>query len=203
MNSRPTRRRRGEPLKIAAVSIAAAMHPDAALARQPVAPLPAPPAAVPDGHQHVSVEVENPNDVPLHVWASRRHYDYDPDTKVLTLWLTEHVPPLPPGITMISDHPRTPAQVEVGAQGHAVIDVPVPHVIRRRVPGSGGLGMSFSEQRIGQIDRVDLHVQYADSPMPMPDGMDAAQHRQRLLDHGDVVHESITPNAASGAAPAR
>jgi hypothetical protein len=145
------------------------------------------------------VEVENPNEAPLYVWASRQHYDYDPDTKVLTLWLTEHAPPPPPGITILSDHPRTPAQVEVGAQGRAIIDVPVPHVIRRRVPGSGGLGMSFSEERIGQIDRVDLHVQYANEPIPMPGGMDAAQHRQRLLEHGNVVHESITPNAASGA----
>jgi hypothetical protein len=149
------------------------------------------------------VTVENPGDAPLYVWASRRHYEYDPDTKVLTLWLTEHVPPPPPGIRMISDHPRTPAQVEVGPQSRAIIDVPVPHVIRRRVPGGGGLGMSFAEERIGQIDRVDLHVQYADSPLPMPDGMDAAQHRQRLLDHGDVVHESIAPTAVSGAAPER
>lgn len=200
MNSRPTRQRRREPLKIAAVSIGAAVHPDAAPQRQPAAAAPVP--ATPDGHQHVGVTVENPNDVPLHVWASRRHYEYDPATKVLTLWLTEHVPPPPPGIRMISDHPRTPAQVEVGAHSQAVIDVPVPHVIRRRVPGSG-LGMSFSEERIGQIDRVDLHVQYADLPLPMPNGMDAAQHRQRLLEHGEVVHESITPNAASGATPGR
>ena len=197
-----TRPRQREPLKITAVSIGAAIHPDAAVARKPAAPPPAPAEAVPDGHQHVSVTVENPNDAPLHVWTSRRHYEYDPDTKVLTLWLTEHVPPPPPGIRMISDHPRTPEQVEVGAHGRAIIDVPVPHVIRKRVPGSG-LGMSFSEQRIGQIDRVDLHVQYADAPMPMPNGMDATHHRQRLLEHGNVVHESITPNAASGAAPAR
>ena len=198
-----TRPRQREPLKIMAVSITDTPHPEAAVARQPAAPTPAPAAAVPDGHRHVGVEVDNPNDTPLHVWASRRHYDYDPDAKVLTLWLTEHVPPLPPGIRMISDHPRTPAQVEVGARGRAIIDVPVPHVIRRRVPGSGGLGMSMSEERIGQINRVDLHVQYADEPMPMPNGMDAAQHRQRLLDHGDVVHESVTPSAASGAAPRR
>lgn len=201
--ARTTRRQPHEPLKIVAASISDTPHPQAAIARQPVAPPPATAPAAPDGHRHVGVEVENPNDAPLHVWASRRHYDYDPDTKVLTLWLTEHVPPPPPGIRMISDHPRTPAQVEIGAHGRAIVDVPIPHVIRRRVPGSGGLGMSFTEERIGQIDRVDLHVQYADSPLPMPAGMDPAQHRQRLLDHGDVVHESITPNAASGTAPAR
>ena len=200
MGTRPTRRRRNEPLKLTAVSVGPTMRPDTALARYPGA---APPAAAPDGHQHVGIEVENPNDAPLYVWATRQHYEYDPDTKVLSLWLTERTPPLPPGIRMISDHPRTPAQVEVGAQGRAVIDVPVPHVIRRRIPDGGGLGMSFTEERISQIDRVDLHVQYADAPLPTPEGMDPARHRQRLLGHGDVVSESITPNANPGAAPGR
>jgi hypothetical protein len=32
---------------------------------------------------HVALEVENTTDVPLHVWASRRGYDYDPDTHLL------------------------------------------------------------------------------------------------------------------------
>lgn len=198
MGTRPTRRRR---LRLNAVSIADTVHPEAALATTPGAPGAPPPAAVPEGHQHIGVEVDNTSDSPLFVWASRRHYDYDPETKVLSLWLTEHVPPPPPGIRIISDHPRTPAQVQVGAGGRAVIDVPVPHVIRRRVPGSGGLGMSFTEERIGQIDRVDLHVQYADEPLPAAGGMDPAQHRQRLRDHGDVVQASIRPNASPGAAP--
>ncbi len=195
-----TTRRHQNALRVTGASVGDAPHPQAARAKHPAAAEPAP---TPEGHRHVGVEVENPNDTPLHVWASRKHYDYDPATKVLTLWLTEHTPEPPPGIRIISDHPRTPAQVEVGANGRAVIDVPIPHVIRKRVPGSGGQGMSFTEERIDQIDRVDVHVQYADTPMPTPSGTDAAEHRRRLLDHGDVVQESITLNSAGGTTPRR
>ena len=143
-----------------------------------------------------SVEVENPNDTPLHVWASLKHYDFDPNTHVLTLWLTEHTPEPPPGIMMISQHPRTPEQVVVGAHGSAIIDVAIPHIIRKRVSGAEGKGMQFVEQRIGQIDHVEMHVQYADTPIPRPDGADAARHHQLLMEHGDVVQERLSLNAA-------
>ena len=56
----------------------------------------------------LSMEVQNPGDSSLFVWTSRRAYDYDASTHVLTLYLTEQTPPLPPGIVMISNHPRTP-----------------------------------------------------------------------------------------------
>ncbi len=141
---------------------------------------------------HLAVEVENPGDKPLHVWASRRAYDYDTTTHVLTLYLTEHTPELPPGIKMISNHPRTPKQVVVNARSSATIDVPVPAVMRRRIPGQG-FGMAFVEEPIVQIDRVDLHIQSASEPIPCLDKENPVEHRKRLRAHGDVIRATITP----------
>jgi hypothetical protein len=141
---------------------------------------------------HVSFEVENPSDKPLHVWATRRAYDYDASTHQLTLYLTDHTPDLPPGIEMISDHPRTPAQVVVDPGSRATVDVLVPSVIRRRVPGQG-LGMQFVEEPIGHIERVNLHVQYASEPIQHRVGDSPAEHRKRLMAHGQVVRATITP----------
>jgi hypothetical protein len=140
----------------------------------------------------VSIEVENPNDKPLHVWASRRAYDYDASTHVLSIHLAETPPALPPGIQMLSDHPRTPVQVAVNPKSRATIKVPIPATIRRRVPGAG-LGMSFVEEPIGQIDKVDLQVQYADEPARHIPKESPIQHRKRLMKHGQVAVATITP----------
>lgn len=142
--------------------------------------------------RHLAVEVENPSDVPLHVWASNRAYEYDPTTHVLTLYLTEHTPELPPGITIISNHPRIPMQVEVNPKGRATLDLPVPAIIRRRVPGEGR-GMSFVEEPIGLIDRVELHIQSASEPIEYLGKESSAEHHERLRAHGDVVRATITP----------
>jgi hypothetical protein len=140
----------------------------------------------------LSIEVENPSDKPVHVWASRRAYDYDAATHVLTLYLTEHTPPPPPAIKMISDHPRNPVQVEVKPKSRATIDVQVPGVIRRRVPGKG-LGMAFVEEPIEQVERVDIHIQYADEPIRHIVDESPADHRTRLRAHGRVVQTTLTP----------
>lgn len=138
------------------------------------------------------VEVENPNDKPLHVWASILAYDYDASTHVLSLYLTEHTPDLPPGIEMISNHPRTPVLVVINAKSLAKIKLPLPAINRRRVPGEG-LGMAFVEEPIEQIERIDLHVQYADEPLPHLPKENPIEHRERLRAHGQVVRANITP----------
>jgi hypothetical protein len=140
----------------------------------------------------MSVEVENPSNKALHVWASRRAYDYDASTHVLTMYLTEHTPELPPGIKMISDHPRTPVQVVVNPKSRITLKVPVPPIIRRRVPGEG-LGMSFVEEPIREIKRIDLHIQCATEPIRYHVGESPAEHRERLRAHGQVVRDKITP----------
>jgi hypothetical protein len=158
-------------------------------------PLRAVAAAAGSGTQEqmqVSVEVANPNGEPLHVWSTRRAYDYDASTRTLTLYLTEHTPPLPPGIRMISDHPVTPTLVEVAPNSRGTLEVLVPTTIRRRVPGAG-LGMSFVEEPIGQIDQVDLHVQSATEPLQHHGKENPPEHRRRLLTHGDVVRATVTP----------
>jgi hypothetical protein len=140
-------------------------------------------------HAHLAFDVANSSDKQVHVWATRRAYDYDPDTRVLTLYLTEHTPPLPPGIKMLSDHPRNPTQVPVPAKGRATIEVPVPDVIRKRTEGKG-LGMSFVEVPITQVDRVDLHVQFGPLLRPVEKDEGPDRHRARLRANGEVVHTS-------------
>jgi hypothetical protein len=183
MTTRPTRRRRDEPLKITNASVRPPMAAEAARA-----------AGLLAGHRHLAVQVENPNPFPMHVWASRRHYDYDSATHVLSIWMTDNVPEPPPGIQMVSDHPRTPEQVEVAPNGSATIQVTIPDVIRKRRPGTG-LGMSFTEQPIGRIDHVELHVQYGEEPAPNLGVGDPARHRQALREHGDVVHATLAPDS--------
>ena len=141
------------------------------------------------------VEVENPGNEPLHVWASRRGYDYDAGTRVLTVYLTDQIPGPPPGIKMISSHPRTPAQVVVEPGRRARIEVRVPAAVRRRLPGTG-MGMSFVEEPIGPVDRLDLHIQYASEPLQSLAGESPAAHQQRLRAHGQVMRTTITPTGS-------
>jgi hypothetical protein len=140
----------------------------------------------------LGVAVDNPGDQPLHVWASWRRYEYDAATRRLTVYLTEQTPPPPPGITMISQHPRTPAQVVVAPRSSATVNVTVPATIRRRVPGTG-LGLHFEEEPIGPIDHVELHVQSATEPIePAKPDESPERHRERLRQTGGVVQTTIT-----------
>ena len=140
----------------------------------------------------LSVDVQNPTDKPLHVWATRRAYEYDPETHVLTVYLTDNVPEPPPGIEIVSNHPRTPHTVEVAPGGSATVQVQVPSVIRRRVPGEG-LGMHFVEERITDVERVELHVQASTEPVTYSPGEKPAEHRQRMKAQGQVVRTTVTP----------
>jgi len=143
--------------------------------------------------QHgIAVDIDNPNDTPLHVWASPRGYDFNSETRVLTLYLTDNQPDPPADIKMISSHPRTPSQLVVDANGKATIDVQVPKTIRRRVAGEG-LSLSFVEEPIEQIDRIDIHIQSAFEPMQYVVDESPEDHHKRLRAHGDVVKTTITP----------
>jgi hypothetical protein len=138
----------------------------------------------------LSVEVENTTDQPLHVWATRKGYNYDAATQVLSVQLAESTQELPPTIKMISNHPRIPTQVVVNAKSRTTIKVPVPATIRRPGTGQGG---AWVEEPIGQIARVDIQVQYAPEPIQYRPGENASDLRKRLREHGDVVQAVITP----------
>jgi hypothetical protein len=140
----------------------------------------------------VKVEIENAADKPLHVWSTRRSFDFDPRSGVLTLKLAETDTPPPPGIRMISNHPRVPSQVVVDAGERATLEIPVPTMVRRRVPGEG-LGMSFIEEPIQDIQQVEVHLQYADVPFQPIVEESPEQRRQRLGSHGRVVTEILEP----------
>jgi hypothetical protein len=138
----------------------------------------------------LSLTVENPGTQPLYVWASWRAYDYDAASHVLTVYLTGDPPP-PPGITLISDHPRTPAQVVVTPKGKLTLKVELPATIRRRVP-SAGLGLNFVEEPIGKIERVDSHIQFATEAFETKAHETPEQHRTRMLAQGEVVRATLT-----------
>lgn len=141
---------------------------------------------------HIAVEVDNPGDQTLHVWVTRRAYEYDPASGALTVYLTEHTPPPPPGIEMISNHPRTPLQVPVEAHARATLDVLVPSTIRRRLPNPG-LGIAFVEEPIGPVAHIALHIQAATEPIGPIRDEKPDQYRERLCRHGEVARATITP----------
>jgi hypothetical protein len=141
---------------------------------------------------NLGVDVENPSDRPLHVWASCKEYAYDPATRVLSVDLAEPIRQLPPYIKMISDHPRAPLQVVVNPKSRATIKVMVPAKVNR--PGPAG-GPAWVEDPIGQIDRVQLRVQDATEPIQHRAGESPTDFRQRLLEHGEVVQAEITPTS--------
>jgi hypothetical protein len=152
---------------------------------QPGAPAAAPPL-------EIAIALENPADQPRHVWSAPRAYDYEAASGVLALYLTELAPPPPPGIEIISDHPRTPPQVVIDAHGRMTLKVALAPTIRRLVPSSG-LGMSFVEEPIGPVSRVELHVQFAAEPFgPSQSGESPEQFRQRLRQHGEIARATIT-----------
>lgn len=148
------------------------------------------PATAIAGPLQVVLTVENPERDPLFVWASWRSYEYDPASQLLKVYLTEQIPP-PPGITMISDHPRTPAQVTVAPKSKLKLKVQIPATIRRRVPATG-LGLNFVEEPIGPVAQVEAHLQFATEAVATVARETPEQHRSRLLAHGDVVRVTLT-----------
>lgn len=148
------------------------------------------PATAVAGPLQLTLTVENPVRDPLFVWASWRSYDYDAASQLLTVYLTEQTP-TPPGITLISDHPRTPAQVTVAPKSKLKLKVQVPATIRRRVPAVG-LGLNFVEEPIGPVAQVEAHVQFATEEIALKAKETPEQHRSRLLAHGAVVRVTLT-----------
>jgi hypothetical protein len=147
-------------------------------------------APVPGAILDLAVDVENPGDQPLYVWATCREYAYDPVTRVLSVDLAEPDRQLPPYIKMISDHPRTPAQVVVNPKSRATIKVQVPAKVNR--PGPPG-GATWVEDPIGQIDRVEIRIQHATEPIHHRAGENPPDFRKRMREHGEVVRAEIAP----------
>jgi hypothetical protein len=153
----------------------------------------APPAtATAPATLNLGVDVENPGNQPLYVWASCKEYSYDPATHVLSVDLAEPTRQLPSYIKMISDHPRAPAQVVVNPKSRATIKVLVPGKVNR--PGPPG-GPAWVEDPIGQIDRVQIRVQNAAEPIQHRAGESPTAFRQRLREHGETVQAEVTPSA--------
>jgi len=140
------------------------------------------------------IEVQNPTDQQIFVWAKEKKYSYDSSTHTLSIQLAEPDQAIPPNIKMISDHPQTPAQVAIAAKGSAQIQVTIAPNVPRVVPGKEpGSPVNIVPDPIGQIDHVDLRVQYGTERIQYLRGEHPQAFRKRLLDYGTVVHSVITP----------
>ena len=141
---------------------------------------------------NVTVEVRNLSAKQLHVWTECRARSYDAASHVLTIRLAERVAPLPPHIKLISDHPRTPAQIAVAGKAGARIQLHLAGTIRRLTPGQG-IGRSFVDDPIGPVDQVDISVQYGAEPIQYAAGESPADFRARLRAHGQVAQATVAP----------
>lgn len=164
------------------------------------APEAAPGPAEPAGTQpplQVSVEVENPGDAPLHVWSNVRAYEYDASKKKLTVHLTQYEPQVPPEIRLLSHHPQVPQQAVVDPGARRTLNLRVPAVIRRRVPGEG-MGMHFVEEAIGPVDEIEVRIQYSPEPVTAPPGENPDDLQKRLRDAGESVQSVIRVGRSKG-----
>ena len=142
---------------------------------------------------NVTVDVENQTSAPLYAWSSERGYDYDAASKKLTLHLSEQPNVPPPGIILLSDHPRVPAQVEVAPNSRTSIKVQLPAIVRRAAPG----GQGWVEEPIGEIAQIDVDLQYGTAPIESAKPREtSAQFRSRMREHGDVARATLTPDSA-------
>lgn len=143
----------------------------------------------------LSVEIENLSDQLLYVWSSDQGYSYDQSAHMLAVHLAEVPRNLPPGIKLLSDHPRLPPQVEVGPKSRVNLKVQIPAFTRPVVGGR------WREEPIGQIDRVDIDIQYGLEPVRPPRaGEGGSEFRNRLLAYGAVVRAEITPTTDASSA---
>jgi hypothetical protein len=147
----------------------------------------------------VAIRVRNNTSAPLHVWASRRAFDYDPTTKKLILHLSDapRADQKNPDIEPISRHPRTPRQVAVAAGEEQTIVVPVPTVVRRLEPSSG-LGLRIIETPIDSIRDVECQISYATTPYELRSSVNPEQTERELEEWGSVTVASQRISAKSG-----
>lgn len=143
---------------------------------------------------NLGVEVENPADKPVYVWAKHRGFTYDSDSRVLSVQLAEPAQAPNPKVKILADHPRTPVQVMVGAKSRATIKIVLAPNVPRVVPPSQPNGaVDIVPEPIGPIDEVHIRVQYAAEQIKYRRGEHPRDFKKRLLGHGDVVEATIKP----------
>lgn len=141
----------------------------------------------------LNVAVENTSASRRYANSTPRYYAYDAATRVLTLHLEEKAPALPPGLIMISDHPRTPKQVEVAPGGKATLQALIPSVIRK--PATNGVG--WVEEPIGPVDSVDIRVQHSADPLPaVGEHETGTEYRARALSGSETFSARVKAEPA-------
>lgn len=140
----------------------------------------------------VRVDVENTGSARLYVFSSRLGLAFDAATGVLTLELAalDHKPP--PGIKKISHHVPTPKQVVIEPGGKETLDVPVPTMIPRVTRGEG-IGRVVRDEPIDDIRKIQLRLQYSDTPFHRIRGAESSDELKRLREHGHVVRKTVSP----------
>jgi hypothetical protein len=142
----------------------------------------------------LAIEVQNVGDKPVHVWVSRRHYDYDATTQVLTLRLAEIYEQPPPHVTVLSDHARSPVQIEIGANSRVKLLQRIPATVRHIGPGSTP-ETALVDDPIGPIRQVNLILQYSAQPIRSRSGTSPVDFREQMRTSSNVLRAQITPTS--------
>lgn len=163
---------------------------DVVVARKVVAGLTAPQKQL-----EISVAIENKTSAPRFAWSTVRRVAYDKASKVLTVHLEETAPVLPPGLIMLSDHPRTPQQTEIAPGAMATLKVAIPAFIRRAAPDGNG----WVEDPIGQINHIDVRLQHSTEAIEAVKPHETGEEFRARALRGSVISTARIANSAKAA----
>lgn len=108
----------------------------------------------------VKVQVKNPSDRTLHLYASPRGMRYDEATKVLRILLSdENLGENAPGSIFV-----LPRFTTVDAHGQAEITLKLPRFLTRLAPGAGQTSPKLERLPIHEAAAVEVDISWSDKP---------------------------------------
>ncbi len=136
----------------------------------------------------LAVRLANDTGAAVHVWATPRYLSYTDG--LLTLRLAEAEPP-PPGIEIISHHPRVPDQIVIPVGAVAALKVRVPRTLHSTVLDRPGLGGTVASQDLGAVSDLDVTIAYAPTPFQPTTDQGPDEFIEALRSHGAVVSARV------------
>lgn len=145
----------------------------------------------------VTVPVTNGGDRRVFVWATPRALTYDAAARTLSVRFAENPAELGPDVTVISTHPRLPAELSLdpGEQGRLEVRVPPVLQVIDLAAGGPGLGLQATEVPVGEIDRLHLEVATAGASFSEVARLDVGEMVPGLRDlaHLTAATVDVTP----------
>jgi hypothetical protein len=134
----------------------------------------------------LAMEVRNDSKKTMHVIASLRALDYDPDTRTLFVGLSE--PELKEGLR--PSNFVMPHTTVIRPGKSATLEVSVPLVIRKIVP-SNQLGIGVETLDISDVQNVKSEIAYAPEPFYPRRSESAETMSRELRSWGEKVQKTI------------